>query len=597
VLIEFKRSDTAAREALHEIHKYVEGVKQHFGARDDEIRVLLASTEWRELLVPFSRFVADTKLAIVGLQVRVDEKSGVVTASPVSILPISQGRFIAPWHDVDWHLNQDSLDNGIASIEACCHEKGIEDYLIVVLQPPQPAHSEHEAAMWTTLQQLAEMQGNATTRNTPELPSYKYIAYFAMQALTVDQYWHILERNSEQIEETRESSKEMDDEEVLHFLHDSVMELKPRPEKDYYEIGYPAKFTMFLDEYECDVQAVRRYGMFERNVVLADESILSELRGEEGSTGQKLKRTLSISNRAHVASARSDIVTCLEQNPAWRNHILRALDEVEEEFPEAEVDISIYNPGTGVLTFYFTTTRDDGLLYIPTYSLMVRNPEATRLYYGGLQEEGSPLTFRQILDKYYEGELSGLLLTMTWGGRESRDSDIIEDLGGAYRSFRCDVNGATQKFFMLRDDRWRPSGPIDHVTLFAEYLEKNQKLVRQIVGKIAPRCVGNTWNGISMEHVLDEAADVDRGKQLGRLFTDAPQECNLCGCLLSEEKYMVDGKIGETGAWGCMCADCFGFRGEGLGWGRGQLYLRQGDSWLQVAGFGPEGTEAEEECP
>src|SRR5450755_3128222 len=64
ILIELKKSDASAREALHEIHKYVEGVKQHLGARDDEIRVIVASTEWRELLVPFSRFAADTKLAV-----------------------------------------------------------------------------------------------------------------------------------------------------------------------------------------------------------------------------------------------------------------------------------------------------------------------------------------------------------------------------------------------------------------------------------------------------------------------------------------------------------------------------------------------------
>ena len=34
VLIELKRSNTAARQALHEVSKYVEQVKQHFGAKD-----------------------------------------------------------------------------------------------------------------------------------------------------------------------------------------------------------------------------------------------------------------------------------------------------------------------------------------------------------------------------------------------------------------------------------------------------------------------------------------------------------------------------------------------------------------------------------
>ena len=106
VLIELKRSDASAREALHEIHKYVEGVKQHLGVKDDEIRIIVASTQWRELLVPFSRFAADTKLAVSGLLPNVDEVSGTVTASPAPALKVSEGRFIAPWHDLNWYKNR-----------------------------------------------------------------------------------------------------------------------------------------------------------------------------------------------------------------------------------------------------------------------------------------------------------------------------------------------------------------------------------------------------------------------------------------------------------------------------------------------------------
>lgn len=587
VLIELKKSDASAREALHEIHKYVEGVKQHLGVRDEEIRIILASTEWGELLVPFSRLAADTNLAIIGLQVEVDDKIKTVTTSPAPILSFSRGRFITPWHDVNWYIDQDSLNKGIASIEACCRAKEIEDYIIVVLRPPQPVHSEHQAAMRTTLLQMAELQGMATIKEPRELPLYEFIAYFAMQALTVDQYLQILARDSGQIKEISDKVDGMEAEEALQFLQESVTALEPRPENDHYEIGYPAKLTKFLNELECQTLSVRRYGMFARNGVLDDESIISELMGEDGSTGQRFSRTLSIYNRAHLASARSDIAACLEQNPVWKNHILRALDEILHEFPEAEVDVSIYNPATGVLTFYFPTTRDDGFLYVPTYSLIVRNPEPTRMYYGGLQADGSPLSFRQILNKYYQGDLFGLLLTMTWGGRESRDLDIMENMGAAYRSFRCDVEGEKRDFFLLRDERWRPCDPVDIFTLFKEYLEKNEKLVRQIVIKVGNRSDGGTFDASSIERQLDDAADLDYGKKLEQFFVGAPEECDLCGCLLSEEKYMIDGKIKDTAAWGCICADCYGFNGEGIGWGIGQLYLRQEDDWLLVAGFPP----------
>ena len=47
VIIELKKSDASAREAIHEVFKYVEGVKSYLGARDHEIRVIVASTDWK----------------------------------------------------------------------------------------------------------------------------------------------------------------------------------------------------------------------------------------------------------------------------------------------------------------------------------------------------------------------------------------------------------------------------------------------------------------------------------------------------------------------------------------------------------------------
>ena len=56
------------------------------------------------------------------------------------------------------------------------------------------------------------------------------------------------------------------------------------------------------------------------------------------------------------------------------------------------------------------------------------------MYYGALEAIESAMDFQQILKKYYEGEIFALLVTATWGGRDERDSDIIEDLGVQYRS-------------------------------------------------------------------------------------------------------------------------------------------------------------------
>lgn len=54
---------------------------------------------------------------------------------------------------------------------------------------------------------------------------------------------------------------------------------------------------------------------------------------------------------------------------------------------------------------------------------------------------------------------------------------------------------------------------------------------------------------------------------------------------------MVDGSIKGTSVWGFMCPDCVVFCGEGIGWGTGQLYLKDESGWLLVGGFDEEDEE------
>ncbi|WP_413707566.1 endonuclease NucS domain-containing protein [Ralstonia sp. Ralssp110] len=587
VLIELKRSDAAAREAIHEVHKYVEGVKRHLGARDAEIRVIVASTEWRELVVPFSRFVADTELDVLGLHLTVDPLSGQVTASHAALLPVTQGRFIAPWHDVNWYESEEALAAGITSIEASCAAKRVEDFVIVVLRPAQPASSDHQAMMWSVIRGLGQADEDELN-SSPVLPTYEFIAYFAQQ-LTEEQCWLILEREPDVLAEARETTDGMSEEERLHHLYEEIACLDPRPLCDHLEIGYPAKFSKFMDSLNCTVEVIHRYGVFRRNTLLQDEAILSELRGEDGSTGQRFKRTVSVASRAHMASAKTDLENCLAENPAWKAHVLRALGEVEREYPSAELDISVFNPATGLLTLYYSTTREDGFLYVPTYHIVVRDPDPVRMYYGVLQPNGSPLSSQRILQTYYDGDLTGLLMTMTWGGHESRDADIVEDMGLAYRSFRCDILDADRRFFALREERWRPCDAVMPIGPFYDYIAENEASVRQLVFKISQHDRGGIVDLSSVDLILDELADLDRGRQLGQHFAGAPENCDVCGCTLAEQKYMADTKVpGGGDAWGCMCGDCFVLSGGRFGWGLGQLYIREDEEWLLVAGFPPE---------
>ena len=278
---------------MNEIYKYVEGVKHHFGVKDKEIRVIVASTEWRELLVPFSRFVSDTKLEVEGLQINIDS-SNKIKVFPVDVLPMTEGRFIAPWHYMYWYLNEESLKEGILSMENSCKEKGIQDYIIAVIRLKSPMISEKQISMRICIEGMAALNGLERKEN--ELPTYEYIAYSAMQTLSEEMCLQILSRNENAYEEVQMLVSDPN-EDTLCFLHEAVIDLAPTFKG-----------------------------------------------GEDGENGQKLKTRAEVSNHAHMETIRSNIKDCLADNTIWRNHILRCLDEIEKEYPMAEIEVSIFNP-------------------------------------------------------------------------------------------------------------------------------------------------------------------------------------------------------------------------------------------------------------
>src|ERR1700741_2143214 len=54
VVIEVKRADQTARQGLHEVLKYAELLHREHGRPKHQIRLVIASTTWHELTIPFS---------------------------------------------------------------------------------------------------------------------------------------------------------------------------------------------------------------------------------------------------------------------------------------------------------------------------------------------------------------------------------------------------------------------------------------------------------------------------------------------------------------------------------------------------------------
>lgn len=84
---------------------------------------------------------------------------------------------------------------------------------------------------------------------------------------------------------------------------------------------------------------------------------------------------------------------------------------------------------------------------------------------------------------------------------------------------------------------------------------------------------------------LDALVDMEGARKNEVYFTPPPTNCDLCRKSFESEKYMIDGAVKGIGGWACMCEACFLGQGKSIGEGFGQLYIRDGQEWLGVAGF------------
>lgn len=598
ILIELKRSNAASREAIHEIYKYVEAVKGHLGARDDELRAIIVSTEWKELLVPFSRFVRDTSISVSGMKISISEPDKVITAEPVQPLRLTSGRVLSPWHEISLYASDERLAHGLTSYDASCKAKGINDYIMVELKAPEGFYESSVLATAASLHKIRGGTGDLTEEEIADVAGkmdrLDRMIYFVPQLQTAEEYLEMIRADPEQYEEAKEFSDHMEGEELLCSLQGYALDASPKVERDYFEIGYPAKFRCKLLEHEAwTITNIHRRGAFARNTVLTDETILGEIEGDAGTSGQRLTRTIRLSDKAEFAQLLKDVDEALPNNPVWAGMVRAQLEEARTDFPSGTAETSIFAPSTGLMTIFFATTQETGISYVPSYTILIHHNEDVRRAYAGQllasdDTPQSPEAFTDILTKYYNEDLCSLLLNMTWGGYETRDIDILEDLGLIYDSFRCDIRREERKFFRMRNNRWRSVDQIIPYTELDRYLERNERLVRIIVSKLAPRFNGGIWDGSRSDRQLEDAIDPNTVAK-SKYHTDAPEDCDICSIPLSRETFFSDGRLRGNPAWANMCADCSVYYGEGIGWGTGQLYRKENDGrWLMVAGSSDE---------
>ncbi|EZP67256.1 endonuclease NucS domain-containing protein [Pseudomonas sp. RIT357] len=504
VIIEIKRSKSASRDALHEVLKYLEGLKSEYSIRDSEMRVFIVSTEWKELLVPFSSFVKRTSIVAQGFSLEVDSDHTPILSTPVPPIELTQDRLFAPWHELNLYESKTSLEKGIASYEKSCSDKEIENYVLVTVTPSVEFKKRPARAL--ALIELSLFMPGLKLKKSPEqtladLPTYSHILYFAPLQLSEEACWHSIRKSitGEDLKEFELYMSCVDGSDKLFTLHEKLYELMSSIYFDNAEIGTPAKFSQLLDGDGAEIIEVRRYGTLEANKFLSNDSIIEDLRGADGNRPQSYYKEFSPSNRAELSEVRTSVQRCLEDNPLWKSQIIRVIDDFLPKSNNFRATLSIYNPGNFCLSL-FKSIDDPERSYIPNYSLAITENDMLRcVFLGKMWPTGKKASFTKMLNEFYEDSGRLFLSTLNWGGYESRDVEISHALGMTYKTFKIEFTGEAPSFWELTDIKWKAHAELDEASGFREFKQNNKDFVNDVCEYYSTH-----WDGVLVQHDLDE---------------------------------------------------------------------------------------------
>lgn len=484
-VIEVKKSNSTAREAIHEVFKYLEGVKINKGLRDDEIRLLILSTEWDELLIPFSSLCQNSTVNVEGYRIQVSENRTLSSVKRVQPIMHNHERLFCEHHMLRAYTTEQKLQQAIQEHITSFETKGIYDYVLVILKAPKNHREKELAAMeMPYVGYSQEDRAYMSTHNHEHYPDYKFIIYSASQLQSEDIYWDILKKDADIYSNVSEFfTEDSDEEDYLSDLHDyAINSVAPVPSCDTEDIGYAAKLQNYIYNQNWTVEKIIRGKIF-NNEFLSDETILDELCGARGGTRQKYLLEFDSENITALKKMKREVSYCLQDNKQWKVPVTTILDTLIDECDKKSFKgkIYIYNPMHTLYTLYLIAAHNNIMNWAPCFFIVVEYPDQTDVYFGEMKHTGNIQDFDIVIEKYFGKTLWDLAFSLTWGGYLPNDVQIAKDLGLGYGVYKTSNIYGKSTHYEYLDYEFTECDEISSMKALTEYFTQNISVINRIV--------------------------------------------------------------------------------------------------------------------
>ena len=342
VVIEVKRSETSARQALHEIHKYTALFRSAHGLGPASVRLMVVSTHWVELLLPLSECVESFPYSVEGFSIDVDPTGIVTRAERLALVPSTAAIAVSREQVVFLFRTLAVRNDALASLAEAARSVRLRDFFLISLDYlGNPSSLECAHAVYLVF-------ASPLTGLTPE--------------------------NAASVRESLNWDSELDSPEE-NFLVALIQ--KWRGHADSVEIGFPEKLTNLRATWHAIVSY--RAGRFAKpESPLDDSDLLALAQSIRGGSGVYLCRVLSPRFGRQWAQLLLDVELVLRGMPHWVSAVAAYLDEVATGDPRATVSVALHNPANLLMTLHSIAARED-YSHCPHLEVVVEHEETLEI--------------------------------------------------------------------------------------------------------------------------------------------------------------------------------------------------------------------------
>ncbi|WP_406422439.1 endonuclease NucS domain-containing protein [Streptomyces sp. NBC_00842] len=305
VVIELKRADGTARQALHEVTKYTELLREELGIRQDRIRAVIVSTTWRELLTPVSNMVRDWSHDLRGYALHLDSDGKPARAERVTFLPEPVAPRVTPHHFIYFYNSPEDRDLGWQEIIGRAEEAGGTDLLAANFRRVRDVH-------------------------LVRAPFGLYFAIGAAEPRKVPEW----------IKEECEDPDMVDPHEYEILCH-----ITKHVFAADYDSARPGLLRELHEDPHWDLEGYRTAGAFAKRAPLDDRDLLRDLNGDDEGIGEILyDGSARTTDRGRWPALLKESTRSLGGNPSWEHLTHAWLADVAQQDIESEVHLHVYNP-------------------------------------------------------------------------------------------------------------------------------------------------------------------------------------------------------------------------------------------------------------